>query len=187
MDEGRLVDWFDVVEQVANGRLTGHACPLCGARPIETSAEGPNVRVRCPTCGEGFEGRLGHSRDDALYAEALEMERRRAAARAPVAPAGPTAAVAEAAPTPAAPRPVTQPKSPERRGEPWSWSLPSERAGDMEALSLWMDVVTAAHNGRVTGLTCPMCSEPLGDIDHRPPYLRVRCARCGEGFEGRVE
>ena len=42
-------------------------------------------------------------------------------------------------------------------------------------------------NGRVTGLTCPMCSEPLGDIDHRPPYLRVRCARCGEGFEGRVE
>ena len=116
------------------------------------------------------------------------MERRRAAARAPVAPAGPTVAVAEAAPTPAAaPTPVTQPKTPERRGEPWSWSLPSERAGDIEALSLWMDVVTAAHNGRVSGLTCPMCSEPLGDIDHRPPYLRVRCARCGEGFEGRVE
>lgn len=179
MDEAHLVDWFDVVEQVANGRLTGHACPLCGARPLETSTDGPNVRVRCPACGEGFEGRLGHSRDDALYAEAAALEAKKRVAQATAA------APVEAPGTRVVEVPASRPA--ETRGPPWSWSLPGDRAGDLDALSLWMDVVTAAHNGRRTGLTCPMCSEPLTDIDHSPPFLRIRCTGCGEGFEGRVE
>jgi hypothetical protein len=86
MDESAIIDWYDVAEQVANGRFTGHACPLCGARPLETSTEGAMVRVRCPTCGEGFEARLGHGRDDALYAEAQEMAARQRAAKAAAAP-----------------------------------------------------------------------------------------------------
>jgi uncharacterized Zn finger protein (UPF0148 family) len=85
MDESAIIDWYDVAEQVANGRFTGHACPLCGARPLETSTEGAMVRVRCPTCGEGFEARLGHGRDDALYAEAQEMAARQRAAKAAAA------------------------------------------------------------------------------------------------------
>jgi transcription elongation factor Elf1 len=51
---------------------------------------------------------------------------------------------------------------------------------------LWADIVESVHNGRQTGLHCPFCSEPLSDIDHTQPYVRIRCGVCGEGFEGRI-
>jgi ribosomal protein S27E len=214
MDESRLIDWYDVVEQVANGRFTGHACPLCGARPLETAAEGATVRVRCPTCGEGFEGRMGHGRDDAFFAEAQADAARR---RAPAAPkpgeahppvaAAPTsltvnantagASAAPAASTREVPRPRTaagrllaanepEPGAPPPQKKPWNWSLPAENAGDLDALMLWTDIVESVHNGRQAGLRCPFCSEPLSQIDHSPPYVRIRCGVCNEGFEGRI-
>jgi hypothetical protein len=64
--------------------------------------------------------------------------------------------------------------------------LPSENAGDLDALMLWADIVESVHNGRQAGLRCPFCSEPLSEIDHSPPYVRIRCGVCNEGFEGRI-
>lgn len=211
MDESRLIDWYDVAEQVANGRLTGHACPMCGARPLETSVEGAQVRVRCPSCGEGFEGRMGHGRDDAFYAELAEQEAKKRQAAAAPPPAHPPEAAPEALPEPALPprsaprgvrvvearRPRTaadrllaanesEPDAPPPRKKSWSWSLPAENAGDLDALMVWADIVESVHNGRQTGLRCPFCSEPLTAIEHEPPYVRIRCTVCGEGFEGRI-
>lgn len=209
MDESAIIDWYDVAEQVANGRFTGHACPLCGARPLETSTEGAMVRVRCPTCGEGFEARLGHGRDDALYAEAQEMAARQRAAKAAAAPppaptpGDPAAPVARSGAPSAgvrvveAPRPRTaagrliasnepEPGAPPPQKKPWNWSLPAENAGDLDALMLWADIVESVHNGRQSGLRCPYCSEPLTQIDHSPPHVRIRCGVCNEGFEGRI-
>jgi len=206
MDESRLIDWYEVLEQVANGRFTGHACPLCGARPLETAADGVTVRVRCPSCGEGFEGRMGHGRDDAFFAEAQADAARRRVAAAPKpdeAPppgsASPVVSANRAGATTAreAPRPRTaagrllaanenEPGAPPPQKKPWSWSLPTENAGDLDALMLWADIVESVHNGRQAGLRCPFCSEPLSQIDHSPPYVRIRCGVCNEGFEGRI-
>lgn len=175
MDEAALIDWYEVVEAVANGRLTGHVCPKCGGGPLEASRQpGGRLRIRCPACGEGFEGRLGHGRDDALYAEAVAMEQRREAAKATAAePEPPLATHAE----PEKPR-ITRP-------EPWEWQLQS--GGDVGGLADWMEVITAIHNGRRTGLQCPYCSEPLERITVQRPFIRVACSVCNEGFEGRVE
>lgn len=210
MDESGFIDWYDVAEQVANGRFAGHACPLCGARPLETSADGAQVRIRCPSCGEGFEGRLGHGRDDAFYAEAQEMAARKKSASAsaaapavvptpgaPVAAEGPIGApvsgvrvVETSRPRTAAGRLIAsnapEPGAPPPQKKPWNWSLPSENAGDLDALILWADIVESVHNGRQSGLRCPFCSEPLTQIDHSPPHIRIRCAVCNEGFEGRI-
>lgn len=206
MDESRLIDWYEVLEQVANGRFTGHACPLCGARPLETAADGVTVRVRCPSCGEGFEGRMGHGRDDAFFAEAQADAARRRVAVAPKpdeAPppgsASPVVSANRAGATTAreVPRPRTaagrllaanenEPGAPPPQKKPWSWSLPTENAGDLDALMLWADIVESVHNGRQAGLRCPFCSEPLSQIDHSPPYVRIRCGVCNEGFEGRI-
>lgn len=199
MDEARYIDWYPVVQAVANGRLTGHACPECQGGPLEASSDGINVRVRCPDCSQGFEGKVGHGRDDALLAEADAMMRRVAERKA--AKARPVAVDAVCAPAPGAPASTSfappEPASPapqptrqsERRPEPWQWSLPSGTGGDdVEALAAWMDVVHAIHNGRRTGLRCPFCSEPVdAGVTARPPYIRVQCPVCGETFEGRVE
>lgn len=209
MDDSGFIDWYDVAEQVANGRFTGHACPLCGARPLETSATGAQVRIRCPSCGEGFEGRLGHGRDDAFFAEAQEIEARKKAAAKAAAAALPVAVpLTGSGPPPVGapvsgvivvetPRPRTaagrllasnepEPGAPPPQKKPWNWSLPSENAGDLDALILWADIVESVHNGRQSGLRCPFCSEPLTQIDHSPPHVRIRCAVCNEGFEGRI-
>jgi hypothetical protein len=186
MDETQLVDWYDVVEAVANGHTAGHTCPACEQATLEAQLDGPDVTLRCPECTMGFKGRLGAGRDDSFYAQAIEMERRSAARRvAPMpAQAAPTATVVEATPE-AEPR-VTDPMK-QRLPPPWEWKLPSQRAEpDPESLSLWMEVAEAIHNGRRTGLRCPMCSEPLDGIKHQPPYVRVTCTQCGEGFEGRL-
>ncbi|MBU1899575.1 hypothetical protein KKB55_17680, partial [Myxococcota bacterium] len=85
MDEAQIIDWYDIVEAVANGRLTGHRCPICEAETLNATLEHGRVRVACPGCGEGFEGRLSGGRDDGFYAEAGAMMSRRAApAPAPV-------------------------------------------------------------------------------------------------------
>jgi ribosomal protein L37AE/L43A len=198
VDEARFIDWYPIVQAVSNGRLTGHMCPECQGGPLESTSDGINVRMRCPDCSQGFEGKLAHGRDDALLAEADAMIARRTAKegaqatqrRAPIdavcAPAvGSPGTTVTGLPTPQ--RAPT--RTPERRPEPWRWSLPSENnSADVEALSAWMEVVHAIHNGRRTGLRCPFCSEPLGDgINVRPPYIRVLCTVCGETFEGRVE
>jgi ribosomal protein L37AE/L43A len=200
VDEARYIDWYPVVQAVANGQLTGHACPECRGGPLEASSDGIWVRVRCPACSQGFEGKVGYGRDDALLAEADAMMARQAARRAApprgavavdavCAPApGPQARTAIDPPQPAS-APGPTPKASERRPEPWQWSLPSGTGGDdVEALSLWMGVVHAIHNGRRTGLRCPFCSEPIdAGVTARPPYIRVQCPVCGETFEGRVE
>jgi hypothetical protein len=147
---------------------------------------------------------MGHGRDDAFFAEAAERSARRQAAVAPSpAPVAVSVNVASNAPaTPAAvaretPRPRTaagrllaanepEPGAPSPQKKPWNWSLPSENAGDLDALMLWADIVESVHNGRQAGLRCPFCSEPLSEIDHSPPYVRIRCGVCNEGFEGRI-
>ncbi len=178
MDESRLIDWYDVAEQVANGRVTGHACPECGASPLACQTEGGVVRLRCPGCGQGIEGRLGSGRDDALYAE--EAARR----AAKVLQTGPATSITEVQAPRLAPAPVAAP-TPQRSD--WQWKLPSTRSGDLDGLALWSGVVEAVHNGRLTGLRCPYCSEPLSELQAEAPYVRVRCTVCGEGFEGKVE
>jgi hypothetical protein len=175
MDESKLIDWYEVVEAVANGRLTGHACPICRASPLEAEKSGARVRVRCPRCGEGFAGNLAHGRDDSLYAEADALLRKREKAAAPAAEApAPLATTAAAAPAPPA------------KPEPWEWQLPASARNDGEGLAVWMDLVEAAINGRRTGLRCPFCSEPLSEVFYDDPHLRLRCGVCGEAFEGRV-
>ena len=134
----------------------------------------------------GFQGKLGHGRDDGLYAEAMAMGQRREAAGATargvtvveVAPAPPPAATA------ATPTSITAPA--DAGDQPWQWKLSSEGAGDVDALAAWMPVVEAIHNGRRTGLRCPYCSEPLSEITAQAPFLRVTCSVCGESFEGRL-
>ncbi len=160
--------------------------------------DGAKVRVRCPACGEGFEGRMGHGRDDAFFAEAAEAEakKKQAAKSPPPGAPGVATSVVEAAPKPA-PRPRTaagrllaagdpEPNAPPPQKKPWNWSLPAEKAGDLDALMLWTDIVESVHNGRQSGHRCPYCSEPLTEIENAPPYVRIRCAVCGEGFEGRI-
>jgi len=179
MDESKLVDWYEVVEAVANGRLTGHSCPICGVSPLSARRDGSRVRVTCEACGEGFEGQLAHGRDDALYAEAVSLERDEPE---PVA-------TAEAAETPEAVPDVPEAEAeapPPRRPAPWAWELPASSQNDWEGFAVWHDVVEAIYNGRRTGLSCPFCSEPLEGIVHEDPYIRVRCDVCGEGFEGRL-
>lgn len=198
MDEARYIDWYDVVQAVANGRTEGQVCPECGDGRLQSSVDGSRVRVRCAACGEGFEGKLAAGRDDGLYAEAAAMEKRRGRrsgraieqvqpraaliAGGVCAPAGDTeiATLTGPRPTPAAPT-----AEPEQRGEPWQWTLPTG-SDDVQGLADWMDVVESIHNGRRVGLRCPYCSEPLDQITHQPPFIRVRCAVCGEGFEGRL-
>lgn len=179
MDEAALIDWYDVVEGVANGRMTGHVCPMCGASQVEATVEGRTVTARCGACNASVSGRLKQGRDDA-YALG-DVPRRRLPPRGKASPPDfgrrripqrrtpePQAAAAEA---------------PER--VEWEWRLP-RGAGNMEGLSVWMDIVTAIHNGKLSGHRCPFCSEPLDDITAKRPFLRVRCQHCGEGFEGRV-
>lgn len=177
MDEERLIDWYDVVQSIANGRLTGHRCPSCHEGTLETGVRGGVVRARCPACGEGFEGRMAHGRDDALYAEAGEVLKRQAARQAAPEPA-PEPQV-QAAPAQRAPEPAAEPP------EPWTWQLPARGQDDWEGYGNWVDVVEAIYNGRRSGLQCPFCSEPLDAITVQDPYIRVRCGVCGEGFEGR--
>lgn len=206
MDEARYIDWYDVVQAVANGRQDGHACPECGESGLEATSDGVEVRVRCPACGQGFAGRLAHGRDDGFFAEADAMiaRQRRGRSSSPEAPVDRTAIVAggvcASGPDPdamalmstpgAALRPSerreTEPAASPTRPDPWAWTLPAESGDDLDGLSQWMPVVESIHNGRAVGLRCPFCSEPLTDITHQPPHIRVRCGVCGEAFEGRV-
>ncbi len=174
MSEADYIDWYEIANAVANGRLSGHLCPKCGGAVSATRGDAGMVRARCGECGEGFEGKLAHGRDDALYAEADRLLRGREAP--PVEPDPQRPAPATHA-DPAPPPDVTRP-------EPWEWRL--DARGDEDGLALWMPVVEAIYNGRRTGLRCPLCSEPLEDILVQPPYIRVRCSVCSEGFEGRL-
>lgn len=210
MDEARYVDWYDVVQAAANGRMAGQVCPACGDGRLEASSDGVEVRVRCAACGEGFVGKLAAGRDDGLYAEADAMLARAAEARAKQAAerrsgrpiegaltraqmiagglcaAGPDAPAASvAAPVPVATVEAGASADADADAEPFRWTLPAG-TDDVQGLADWMDVVESIHNGRRVGLRCPYCSEPLEHITHRPPFVRVRCEVCGEGFEGRL-
>jgi hypothetical protein len=185
VSEADYIDWYEVAEAVANGRLTGHVCPKCGGGPLDASQDGINVRMRCPDCSMGFEGRLGHGRDDAMYAEADRLLDRQAARRTS-SEQGSTAPTPAEEPEAEAPVGTAEPvASGPTRAEPWEWRLPA--GGDEEGLSVWMPVVEAIYNGRRTGLRCPFCSETLDDcVTVAPPHFRVVCAVCSEGFEGRL-
>lgn len=199
MDEARYIDWYDVVQAVANGRTEGHLCPACETGRLQGSSDGRMVRIRCASCGEGFEGRLAAGRDDGLYAEAAAlseaMNRRgrkgpiieQVATRAAVIAGGVCAPGPDAEARALTGDPSTGPAEAveQRNDEAWQWSLPSG-SDDVQGLADWMDVVESIHNGRRMNLRCPYCSEPLDHIEHRPPFIRVRCAVCGEGFEGRL-
>lgn len=189
MDDADLIDWYDIVEAVANGRLSGHRCPACQDGELSAQVEGSNVTIRCQACSMGFQGRLAHGRDDGFYAEAVAMEER---AKAKALEGQSTLAeeptLAEQ-PTDAEATQETPALAPEHtRPEPWSWELPAPGSGevDVEALSVWMPIIEAVHNGRRSGLNCPFCSEPLADITVQRPYIRVRCGVCNEAFEGRL-
>ncbi len=197
MSEADYIDWYEVAEAVANGRLTGHVCPKCGGGPLDASSDGINVRMRCPDCSMGFEGRLGHGRDDALYAEADRLLARRDGRRTQ-APDGPSvsetlsdapesdATATTESGTETAESGTETAESGPTKAEPWEWKLPA--GGDEEGLSVWMSVVEAIYNGRRTGLRCPFCSETLDDcVTVAPPHFRVVCAVCSEGFEGRLQ
>lgn len=198
MDEEQLVDWYEVVQQVANGRTEGHACPVCQGGQLEANLEHHRVTVRCPTCGEGFVGSLAHGRDDAFFAAAIEMEKAHGTSDAPqqaqVEEGDPSAGSLEATavvecddmPAQNAPEPTSVVTEAPGDPEPWAWKLSPSRSEDLDALAVWMDVVESIHNGRRVGLNCPYCSEPLHDITVQPPHVRVRCTVCGEAFEGRL-
>ena len=196
MDESKLIDWYDVAEAVANGRLEGHVCPLCGASPLQAQRDGANVRVRCASCGEGVEGRLAHGRDDAFDAEVAAMERRRAASCVPQSPRdGPPGGVCASIDELPNAESSTHSEPPSRSQQPddggssrgaWQWQLPSRGGNDWEGYAMWAETVEAVYNGRRTGLLCPFCSEALDNIVFDDPHLRVSCAVCGEGFEGRI-
>ena len=188
MDESALIDWYDVVEGVANGRMTGHVCPICHASQVNAEVEGRVVRARCGACNAHVEGRLKHGRDDAYDAGDRELPLRRHAKRNPPPhDIGlrriPLRKKPGEAATPEAATPNPPAKVPERPD--WEWQLPAG-AGDVEGLSIWMDIITAIHNGRSKDHRCPFCSEPLVDITAQRPFIRVRCGQCGEGFEGRI-
>jgi transcription elongation factor Elf1 len=197
MDEDQLVDWYEVVQQVANGRTDGHTCPVCNEGQLTASLELYRITVRCSSCGQGFTGNLAQGRDDALYAEAIAMEQA-AAARASgessesnVDPASSSVAsttVVECDDSTESDPPDPTTTTPQGEGEsaPWAWKLAPKGGEDLDALAVWMDVVESVHNGRRVGLNCPYCSEPLHDITVQPPHVRVRCAVCGEAFEGRL-
>ncbi len=198
MDEARYIDWYPVVDAVANGKVDNHPCPECHGGPLAASSDGVTVRLVCPACGMGFEGRLAHGRDDGFYAEADRIMAAWAARKQPGAAAQPAADGQPAAPQAAEPAPgepaaaaappITRSEpAPPAAEEPWDWDLPpGQGRNDEEALSAWMPVIEAVHNGRRVGLVCPFCSEPLEDFTVRSPYLRVRCMVCGETFEGRI-
>ncbi len=57
-DEAQLTYWYDVLEEVVNGRPEGHTCPFCGATPLDVDTGGGKFRIACSACGEFFEGRL---------------------------------------------------------------------------------------------------------------------------------
>lgn len=194
MDEARYIDWYDVVQAVANGRTEGHRCPICDEGILQGESDGRLVRVRCPACGEGFEGRLSTGRDDGLYAEAAALSDRvgrrgpvieRAVTRAAVIGGGVCAEGPDGSAGVSRPAPDETPAAAPRAEAPWQWTLPAG-SEDVQGLADWMDVVESIHNGRRVGLRCPYCSEPLEHVEHQPPFIRVRCAVCGEGFEGRL-
>jgi transcription elongation factor Elf1 len=56
-DEAKLTYWYDVLEEIYNGRPEGHSCPFCGQAGLEVETEGFRLRVECKHCGEYFEGR----------------------------------------------------------------------------------------------------------------------------------
>lgn len=193
MNDEDLIDWHDVIEAVANGKLTGHRCPACGTGVLQTSSDGVSVQARCPECGQGFGGKLAYGRDDGLYAEADRILAAQAAARSPGQISSPipspeptgTADVAavEDYDNKAVSGRVVPEVTPERG--PWEWQLPAGSA-DPDGYVIWAEIVEAIYNGRRSGLKCPLCSEPLEDITVRRPYLRAKCGVCGEGFEGKV-
>ena len=193
MDESAFIDWYDVAEAIANGRLTGHVCPMCGHTPLDVTMRGSRAHVRCPSCGQGLEGQVGHGRDDALYAQ---VERQEARARRAAAPQ--TEGVC--APLDDGLRVTTSAQGPGRAGEPrsfepqtarrpdrWEWRLPSTAQADQASAgyATWSQTVESIYNGRRAGLSCPYCSEPLSNIEADDTHIRVWCDVCGEGFEGR--
>ena len=56
-DEAMLM-WQDVLDDVANGRLSGLKCPYCqGAVAVEQSAQ--RTRIECKSCRRYLEGKMG--------------------------------------------------------------------------------------------------------------------------------
>ncbi|MGK0362597.1 MAG: hypothetical protein ACI9U2_004918, partial [Bradymonadia bacterium] len=152
MDESALIDWYDVVEGVANGRMTGHVCPMCHASQVNAEVDGRTVRARCGACNAYVEGRLKHGRDDAYDAGDRELPLRRHGKRDPAPhdiglrriPLRKNAKPVAKAPTA---------KAPAERVD-WEWKLPAG-AGSVEGMSIWMDIITAIHNGRLSNHRCP--------------------------------
>jgi|GEM_PF-920397 len=197
MEEEQLVDWYEVVQQVANGRTEGHVCPVCREGQLVAGLELYRVTVRCPSCGEGFTGNLAQGRDDAFYAEAVAMEKAAAARAGAVEPSNdpepgstPNAVIDGAESDESEVSNSSAPTGPsaqeDAQAAPWAWKLAPSSGEDLDGLAVWMDVVESLHNGRQVGLNCPYCSEPLHDITVQPPHVRVRCGVCGEAFEGRL-
>jgi ribosomal protein S27E len=62
LDEGELILWQDVLDEIAAGRPGDLGCPHCGARPLEvTTLQSGATRIACSGCGKFLEGRFGGS------------------------------------------------------------------------------------------------------------------------------
>ena len=56
--EEALVELQALLDEVVNGRTSGHACPWCRKGPLACAVTAGVVQVTCPDCGKTFEGRL---------------------------------------------------------------------------------------------------------------------------------
>ena len=53
-------------------------------------------------------------------------------------------------------------------------------------LTLWMDVIEEAINGRSNGLRCPVCEERPLEVETQGGFLKMSCGSCGAYFSGRI-
>ncbi|HEV8319999.1 MAG TPA: hypothetical protein VG389_00185 [Myxococcota bacterium] len=63
-DPEEYLDWYDIINEVYNGKVDGHKCPKCqdGALEVQADPEDPMIRLTCQSCGKfvEIETRLGH-------------------------------------------------------------------------------------------------------------------------------
>lgn len=55
---------------------------------------------------------------------------------------------------------------------------------DVEALSLYQDIIHEVLAGRLEGHKCPYCGEGDLECESDGLYVRIRCLKCGRFFEG---
>ena len=62
--------------------------------------------------------------------------------------------------------------------------MPEENEQDVEALSLYEDVIQEVLAGRTEGLACPICKEGELECEYDGTRVFLKCRDCGKFFEG---